>query len=101
MPTLCYPVQQSSNLFLFSMMAILRKEQAEPTFHRFFENLGEKPFYIAELSTSSTLQTHSPRDFAKNTNVNWECEFNTVSFYFYRDRRKWKMVLRLAKSLYM
>ena len=41
-----------------------------PTFRSFFENLGEKPFYIAEIYINSTLQIRSPIDFAKNASAN-------------------------------
>jgi hypothetical protein len=32
----------------------------QPIFRSFFEHLGEKPFYILELLTSSTLPIRSP-----------------------------------------
>src|SRR2546421_8534748 len=42
----------------------------KPTFRSSFDNLVEKPFYIAELRISSALQIRSPSDFAKNANAN-------------------------------
>ena len=46
----------------------------------FFENLGEKAFYIAELEINSTLQIPSPSDFAKNASANcgmWDKAFSS------------------------
>jgi hypothetical protein len=41
-----------------------------PTFHSFFENVGDKPYHIEELIKSSSLAICSRSDFEKVAHTN-------------------------------
>jgi hypothetical protein len=47
-----------------------RKETYIPHSAVFCENVGEKPFYVAELEISPALQIRSLSDIMKNANAN-------------------------------